>query len=252
MNTSVIVAATITGLLSVLGAIVAALITSDKLIVTDFFRWRRPLSRSAVILINGGSGAGKTTLAWALARKFNIASVFGTDLLREAIRYCNEQSDPNRESPIYRSSFETGEMFAVQCEEICGPLLRIINRIRRKRDPVIIEGVNIMASQVFRDIPLDARNGIFFINLYIKDAEIHSQRLRDRGVTSFEDSRETDRYIKNIEAVRIIDHLLRDDTSKYADKGTFVKSYENSRELSRVVDQIEQDIRSFRRANRIK
>lgn len=252
MNPSVIAAATITGLLTIFGAVISALITSDKLIITDLFRWKRTFKRSIVILINGGSGAGKTTLAWALARKFNIASVFGTDLLREAIRYCKEQSDPQQNLPIYRSSFETGNMFSEQCEEICGPLLRIITRIRQKRDPVIIEGVNIMASQIFDEIPLDARNGIYFINLHIDDTEIHRQRLRDRSDTSNRDSPETDRYIKNIEAVRHIDQFLRDDTCKYIEMGAFVKSYENSAELSKVVDKIDKDIRLFRRSRKIK
>jgi 2-phosphoglycerate kinase len=248
----VLIAAVTTGLLGVFGAIVAAPITSDKLIVTDLFRWRRPFKRSTVILINDGSGAGKTTLAWALARKFNIASVFGTDLLREAVRFCKDQSDSAKDSQIFRSSFETGSLFRDQCEDICGPLLKIIKRIRRKRDPEIIEWVNIMASQVFKEIPLDAGNGVYFINLHIEDPEIHEQRLRDRGNTSYEDSHETERYIKNIEAVRTIDQFLMIDAAQFAGKGALVRCYENSKELSRVVDQIEKDIKIFRRTNKLR
>ena len=245
------------GIISIVAAIVIKLIDSDRLILTDYFRWRRPLvNQRCVILINGGSGTGKTTIAWALARKFNIASVFGTDLLREGLRYAAEKSGAPKGDLIFLSSFETGDRFPEQCREFSGPLRKIIKRIRKKqRDPVIIEGVNIMASEIFSQFPQDARNGIYFVNLYINDRSLHSRRLRERAQTAGEDPDEADRYELNIDSVRAVSKMLKHDTDQYvASDGfdSFILSIENSGIPSKTVDAIEKRIKEFVRLNKIR
>ena len=209
-------------------------------------------------MVNGGSGVGKTTLAWALARKYNIVSVIGSDVLRETIRYYEEKMGTDKNDPIFYSSFEGGNgandiptknnvitSFRDQSGDITEPLVRVINRVRQKRDPAIIEGVNIIASEVFKHIPHDVFSRIVLINLHLDAEDIHKQRLSDRGISSNEPPEETDRYIKNIAAIRKIDKFLKEDSSQYISIGSCVISFENSVSLSTAVDCVDKKIKLF-------
>jgi 2-phosphoglycerate kinase len=248
-----IIAAFVVGILGIVAAVIAALIKTDRLIVTDLFRWKCTVPSGFVILINGGSGVGKTTVAWALARRFNIVSVIGTDLIREALRYDREQKPRRRNSKLDKSSFlahENGDedvvtAFEGQCRELVGPLSKIIKRVRTKRDPVIIEGVNLVASQVFEDnIPTDAYTKILFVNLYIQGRDRHIARLQDRGEKIHQLA---DRYVKNVEEIRLIDDFLQQDAQQLAEGCDKIMSIDNSGSLSHTVHLIARRFGELRR-----
>lgn len=248
----IIVAAIITGTATVFAAILGLLIKDDKIIFTNWVRWRRNINTGIVILINGGSGVGKTSVAWALARKFNIVSVIGTDILREAARYYEDKSGNRHKNPIFFSSFENEtdqptvlESFVQQCRDLTPPLVRVINRIRKKRDPVIIEGVNIIASEIFKRIPHDDFNRVIFINLHLNDESTHMKRLRTRGIKSNEPPEETDRYIQYINNIREIDMYLNADCRQMCQTKSPLIIIENSKNISAAIDSIEKQIKPY-------
>ncbi len=250
----VIVAALITGGLAAAVAVLTALLQKDIIIIPSFFRWKRRVPYGFVLLINGGSGVGKTTLAWALARKLNIVSVFGSDIAREVLRDRVLAEHPPEQRTLLRSSFEayqemglvtrttqgTIDAFVTQSSSMLSAVIRVINRIRRKRDPVIIEGVNILASQIFSAIPNDPHSKVFLINLFLSSKDVHLKRLRERGQQSGESDLATERYIRNIEPIRDIDTHLRSDSSNFVGGLTGVPtnviSFDNSHGLHEAID----------------
>lgn len=259
MDTTIL-AAVLAGLFALIAAIVGALVASEKLILTDFFRWRRQLPPGFIVIINGASGVGKTSIAWALSRKYNVPTVFSSDLIRESLRCCIPNISDIEYAVLLRSSFlahqqvkmgveaNVVEGFKAQCGFMLKPILGVCNRIRGKRDPAIIEGVNIVASQVFSQIPNDPLNRILFVNLYIESEEVHKNRLRQRGKKSGEPGAYTDRYIRNIEAIREIDRYLKEDslpmTTGHGDSVSNVISIENSGPLSSAVNRIDKHIKA--------
>ncbi len=259
-----VLVAILAGVFAVIAAILGALVSTNRLIFTDFFRWRRKLPSGFVVVINGASGAGKTSVAWALSRKYNIPTVFSTDIVREALRYGVGASSDAERAVLLNSSFLAHkklsesvsknpssaiiEGYRRQCDVMLGSILRVMSRIRGKRDPTIIEGVNIIASQVFSEIPNDPLNRILFINLYIESVEIHTNRLRRRGAESGETGELTDRYILNIEAIREIDRFLKGDsiplTQVADDSPSNIVAIENSGTLSSTVNKIDRQLKA--------
>ena len=55
------------------------------------------------------------------------------------------------------------EAFSLQSKQLVGPIVGIINRVITKRDPIIIEGVNMLATYLFEEIPNDPKNAVFFM-----------------------------------------------------------------------------------------
>ena len=262
MDTAII-AAIIGGLLAIVAAFIGVLVGTEQLIFTDLFRWRRQLRAGFIIMVNGGSGVGKTSVAWALARRLNIPLVLGTDIVREVIRYGLPDDPENQASLLLTSSFlahhrlgrelpEAGgdrvvEAFSLQSKQLVGPIVGIINRVRTKRDPIIIEGVNMLATYLFEEIPNDPKNAVFFINLYLDSPECHVDRLRLRGTAAHEFPELTDRYIREIDAIREIDEFLKQDTKGALASAPMahesIMSIENSGRLSHTVNLIEKAVR---------
>ncbi len=251
-----VLAAWIGGAFLIIAAVMTALLKRDIIIVLGAFRWRQRVPPGFVVLINGGSGVGKTTIAWALARKLNIASVFGSDFAREVLRDRILPAQPPEQRTLLRSSFEayqemgllprttqgTINGFLTQSTAMLNALVRVINRIRTKRDPVIIEGVNIVPSQLFNEIPNDVRSKVFLINLYLSSADAHLKRIRERGIKAAEPDPFTERYIRNIDPIRDIDSHLRTDTVSFVLNlpgiPPNVVSLDNSGNLHTAVDKL--------------
>ncbi len=254
MGNPEIIAAIMGGILTIIAAIIGALVATERPILTKFFRWRIKLPPGFVIFINGASGVGKTTIAWALARKYNIASVLETGLIREVKRY--DIIKNSEKSPLLYSSFEAYKYdpngnvtkgCIQQSEILLGPMLMVKDKILHKREPVIIEGVNLIASQLFSKIPNDPLNKVLFINLYLESEKTHLKRLRERGDKMEEQPKDTDRYINNIKAIREIDQFLKDDSIKLtsADEETIsnVISIENSGSIRKATNIIDKHLK---------
>jgi adenylate kinase family enzyme len=212
-------------------------------IIDGQLRWQGPVPPGFVFLLNGGSGVGKTTVAWALARRLNIVSVFGTDLIREALR---SEIDDTLFSKSTRWLEDENE-FAAQCQRMSDAIVRIVNRVRTKRDPVIIEGINIICSQIFTKLPTDPYSKIMFINLYIQDEERHLARLRKRADTLHQPVELADEYVRRLGNIRRLDKFLKEDAQSLLSKRQNILSLDNSSSLSGTVFTIEQHFRQLRR-----
>ncbi|MEZ5082187.1 MAG: AAA family ATPase [Bacteroidales bacterium] len=260
-----ILAVIITGIFAILAAIIGSLISSEKVIFTNL-RWRNKLPKGFIFIITGSSGVGKTTLAWALARKFNIVSVFSTDYIREAYRYLIEEYNVKDSKCIFESSFlaYTGldenqqgadkviNGFKRQSELLSGPLINVINRIRNKRDSAIIEGVNLISSQIFKELPVDPLNKIVLIDLFLNDEKTHMERLRERGEKSSEKLERTDRYISNIRQIREIDSFLKKDSNEIKNTCFNIITIENSSSISDAVNKVDNHIKELKKKYRMK
>ncbi len=118
----------------------------------DFIQSGRPL----ILLIGGGTGSGKSTIATELAHRLGIVRTQSTDMLREVMRMLL----PQRLLPVlHRSSFDAGrtvsdgsgedplagvaEGYQRQLELLALPCEAVINRAIRERVSLIIEGVHV-------------------------------------------------------------------------------------------------------------
>lgn len=252
-----IIAAAITGFCMLLAVVLGKLLPSEWL--SEKARWRRKLQRGFIILVNGGSGVGKTTVAWALARRYNVPTILGTDLVRETLRYELVQGFGNIDKTVMASSFLAYEVmpddlpkvdnasdivraYSDQSLQVAGPICRIINRIRTKRDPTIIEGVNLIAAQIFAQLPTDPYAKILFVNLHIDDKAVHVARLRERGEKAHEPPELTDKYITHIDEIEEIDRFLKTDAHARMTVQENVVSIENSGTLRHAIAQIDQKV----------
>ncbi len=123
----------------------------------DFTHSGRPL----ILLIGGGTGSGKSTIATELAHRLGIVRTQSTDMLREVMRMLI----PERLLPVlHRSSFDAGNALAVKGEEASDPLKwvapgyrrqlellavpceAVIARAIRERVSLIVEGVHVHPS----------------------------------------------------------------------------------------------------------
>ena len=102
-----------------------------------------------IVLISGCTGAGKTTLAIELARVIGIKTLINTSMIREIQRlYLPELGFPS----IHHSSYEHAKAteslvlpeYIKQTEVISHGVMAIIQRLRRRGIPAIIEGVNLL------------------------------------------------------------------------------------------------------------
>lgn len=258
-----IAGAVIGGVLAILAAILGGLVATRQIQFDGLLRWRRSIPGGFVIIVNGGSGVGKTTIAAALAERLNINQLIGTDVIREVLRYTIPTDAENPRALLLTSSFlahyrifvdhpeEKGDKvvdaFRLQSTELVGPIIRVINRVRSKRDRLIIEGINVLAGDVFTQIPNDVANSVFFVNLFLESEELHLARLRERGIHCREFPELTDRYIREIASIRKIDAFLKDDTNHAilaSPTGRLsIVSLENSGSVNHTVTFIQKSIR---------
>lgn len=259
METKELLIIIIPSLFTLVAAILGALISTDRIIITNFLNWQKSIPRDFVILINGASGVGKTSIAVAIARKYNIPYVISSDIIREVLRKDIELKKDESRNIILESSYtaylkydkeinqnKVIDAFKEQSKIISTYTHKVIARILSKRDPVIIEGVNLVASNFTNIISTDSYSKVVFINIYLESKDLHCKRIRERGLKSLEEPSKTARYLDNINNIRSIDDYLRKDSQLYttndSNKISHLISLENSGSMSKSIKIISKTI----------
>jgi 2-phosphoglycerate kinase len=170
------------------------------------------LDRPLVVLIGGGTGVGKSTVATQLAYSLGITRVSSTDFIRQVLRAVV----PEAIAPeLALSSFELDEdapadgtashaEFERQARQVMVGVRAAIGRAVAEGLPVIVEGIHVLPELVDPGVVPDAL--VVSVVLTVEDGDEHRNRFRLRAQGS---ERPAGRYQANLEKIRSLqDHVV--------------------------------------------
>ncbi len=155
-----------------------------------------------VVFIGGATGSGKTTLAWRLVREHGFTALVSVDYVREALRARSLWPAGRIPAELQESSYITSD-FLAQSQYLVESIGRIAGRMVQKGETGVIEGVNLVPSQL-QDIlggPLQGRH--LFVLLTMELEEKHKERLSSRGA----------RYLRHAPTIATLGKLLQADVA---------------------------------------
>jgi 2-phosphoglycerate kinase len=165
----------------------------------------RALDRPLVVLIGGGTGVGKSTVATRVARTLGIPRVLSTDFTREVLRsVVDERIAPE----LARSSFELDGRpspdgatdhaeFERQAEQVLVGVRAEIERALREGTSLILEGIHLVPGRV--DIDAVSKGLVVYVILTVDDGEDLPERFQARAEAS---ERAAGRYLEGLGAIR--------------------------------------------------
>lgn len=167
------------------------------------------MSPTLVVLIGGGTGVGKSTVASHLARDLGITRVSSTDLIREILR----SVVPTNVAPeLARSSFELDREssprahaeFERQARQVLVGVRAEIERAAREGTSLILEGIHLFPGLV--DFGAASGSVAVQVVLTLDDRDALVQRLEKRADES---ARPAERYEDGLDAIRDLQaHLV--------------------------------------------
>lgn len=175
----------------------------NELAVRHFRQWRRldRLHRPLILMICGGTGVGKSTLATMLAHRLGVTRVTATDMVRQVLRaFFSNQFMPS----VHHSSFnadhgmrmntrtkdELISGFERQVEQVSVGINALIERAVIERTSLVIEGVHCVPGAIEGLAQLDAV--VVQVVVKIEDEELHKSHFFARGETQ---RRAVERYL---------------------------------------------------------
>ena len=184
-----------------------------------FMKWHAlsKLDKPLIILIGGGTGVGKSTIATEVAHRLGVRRIVQTDAIREVMRAVfSYELMPT----LYYSSFEAwrglrpslvGETdsviaaFEEQVATVNVGLHAVIERAMRESLNVILEGVHLVPGMI--DIRQFADAFVLPIIIKVEDPRMHKSHfyVRDPGLGSH---RSFKRYLENFENIRRIGEYI--------------------------------------------
>ena len=183
------------------------------------YRTLQALDLPVILLVGGGTGTGKSTVATEVAYRLGITRVTSTDFVRQTMRaFFSEAFMPS----IHYSSFEAALGLSKAEEEESGDvaLLGFLDQTRnvlvgveaalhRALDEgwsMVLEGVHLVPGMV----AVERRNALVIqCVLSIEDEEIHRTHFWSRDATS-NGIRPFDRYIEALPEIRLIQEYIVD------------------------------------------
>jgi 2-phosphoglycerate kinase len=183
------------------------------------FRELQELDLPLILLVGGGTGTGKSTVATEVAYRLGITRVTSTDFVRQTMRaFFSKEFMPS----IHYSSFEAGLGLSKAEEEESGDaaLLGFLDQTRNVLTGVeaaigraldegwsmVLEGVHLVPGMIKTDFE-DAL--VVQCVLAIEDEEIHSTHFWSRDHDS-DGGRPLDRYIAGLPEIRRIQEYVVD------------------------------------------
>jgi 2-phosphoglycerate kinase len=173
---------------------------------------RKPL----VIMIGGGTGVGKSTIAAEVAHRLEITRSIGSDGIREIMRYMV----PYNFMPIlHESSFIAGKRlenpfvkeslifaFTQQVNSVAEGVHAFIKRGVKEGIHTMINGIHLVPGYIDLE---DERNDMFCFHyiLHLSDVQSHIQQIYYRSEGS---RRDPERYVDQIKNIREIQSFIKD------------------------------------------
>ena len=174
------------------------------------------LEKPIVIMIGGGTGVGKSTIAAELAHRLGITRFIGSDGIREIMRYMV----PHDFMPVlHESSFMAGArlrnpfvqenavyVFTQQVNMVSEGVLAFIRRGIKEGLHTMLNGIHLVPG--FLDLE-EERDQMFCFQyiLHLSDVEQHIQHLYSRSEGS---RRDPDRYVDRLNNIRDIQQFITD------------------------------------------
>jgi len=181
------------------------------------FRDLQELDLPVILLVGGGTGTGKSTVATEVAYRLGITRVTSTDFVRQTMRaFFAKEFMPS----IHYSSFEAGLGLTKAEEEESGDaaLLGFLDQTRNVLTGVeaalqraldegwsmVLEGIHLVPGMITTEL-----RGALVVHcvLAIRDEEIHRTHFWIRDATS-DGVRPVDRYIAGLPEIRLIQEYL--------------------------------------------
>jgi len=188
------------------------------------FRDLQELDLPVILLVGGGTGTGKSTVATEVAYRLGITRVTSTDFVRQTMRaFFSKEFMPS----IHYSSFEAGLGLTKAEEEESGDaaLLGFLDQTRNVLTGVeaalqraldegwsmVLEGVHLVPGMIATEI----REAVVVqCVLAIEDEEIHRTHFWIRDTDS-DGVRPSDRYLAGLPEIRMIQDYVLDRAARF-------------------------------------
>jgi 2-phosphoglycerate kinase len=182
----------------------------------------RELDLPVVILVGGGTGTGKSTVATEVAHRLGITRVTSTDFIRQTMRaFFSKEFMPS----VHYSSFEAGEALPAAEREAGDPLLvgyldqtrhvlvgvkASIDRALEEGWSMVLEGVHLVPGMIPGPI---ANALVVHVVVVIEHEEVHAEHFTIRDFVSG-GSRPHDKYLEHLADIRHIQDFIVEEAQK--------------------------------------
>ncbi len=186
------------------------------------YRELQQLDLPIIVLVGGGTGTGKSTIATDVAHRLGITRVTSTDFIRQTMRaFFSAEFMPS----VHYSSFEAGEALPAAEREAGDPLLvgfidqtrnvlvgvqASIDRALEEGWSMVLEGVHLLPGML--TLPVE-RALVVHVVVAIDNEDIHAQHFVIRDVDSG-GLRAHSKYLERFGDIRHIQDFIVDEARK--------------------------------------
>ena len=159
-----------------------------------------------IILINGSTGSGKSTVSHKLGLKLGITRVISTDVVRQIFRSIVNSNLIDYMSVSSYEELDSSRNLAYYQQRItlCEILDKMMERFVEENIDLIIEGVHIMPELYYKH--KEKGRSIYLFTLYIESASTHKERFFMRQDES--EKRISTKYLKYFDEIRSIQDFI--------------------------------------------